>query len=210
VGFESDGYDRVAEAMKQPIGPVKKDTCAACGVTGYATEFYSWNNAGTVGRYCRNHNTCQTRRNNNRKEQTMQFGTYEEPVKAEGDSYKTRDNYGHSAIVRVTEYKQSVVTPNSPNGAPAVIVDVYDLNNKAAYRDVLLMTGSLVDAFKTHVAKSPIVIRWEKTVAANGRDYARAVPAVEAAVQAAQAVYANGDPFLTLDTIGGDEEEMPF
>jgi hypothetical protein len=206
MGYGRDEYDRIANAIATP-----KATCAHCGHVDHATEFYSQSRDGVASQYCRNHNTCQTRFNTNRKEQTMQFGTYEEPAQAAGDTYKPRDNYGHSAIVRVTEHKPSVVTPNSPNGAPAVIVDVYDLNLKQTFRDVLLMTGSLVDAFKPHVAKPPIVVRWEKTVAANGRDYARAVPAVEAAVEAAKNVYATGDPFLTLGELGNAaEEEAPF
>jgi len=93
----------------------------------------------------------------------------------------------------------------------AALVLPTDLNNKAAYMDVLIMTGSLVDAFKPHAGLNPIVVKWEKAVAANGRDYAKAVPAVQAAIDAAKNVYAAGDPFLRIDTIGDQaEEEMPF
>jgi len=191
-----------------------RTTCGACGHEDWSNEMYAVAGPGGAAMYCRNHNTCQDRRKarwTQQKETTMEFGTYTEPVQAAGDTYKPRDHYGNSAIVRVTEYKPSVVTPNSPNGAPAVIVDVYDLNNKAAYMDVLIMTGSLVDAFKPHAGLNPIVVKWEKAVAANGRDYAKAVPAVQAAIDAAKNVYAAGDPFLRIDTIGDSaEEEMPF
>jgi hypothetical protein len=65
-----------------------------------------------------------------------------------------------------------------------------------------------VDTFKPLVAGPPIVVQWEKTIAKNGRDYARPVPAVEAAIAAAEAVYANGDPFAP--ELGTIEAEMPF
>jgi hypothetical protein len=139
------------------------------------------------------------------------FGTYTEPETPAGDEYKPRDHYGNSAIVKVIEYKDKVKTVNTKEGSdgdPAIICDVYDLNLKEAFRDVLMMTGALVDGFKPHIGKNPIVVKWEKTVAKNGRDYARAVPATDAAIEAAKAVYAAGDPFApTLDTI---QSEAPF
>ena len=205
MGYGKAEYDRVAEAIRIPPA---RDTCAHCGHTDSATEFYSQTRDGTTARYCRNHNTCQARANTNRKGTTMNFGTYTEPDTSTGDTYKPRDHYGNSAIVKVTEHKPEVITPNSPNGAPAVICDVYDLNLKQAFRDVLMMTGALVDGFKPHVGKDPIVVKWEKTVAKNGRDYARAVPAVEAAIEAAKAVYAGGDPFAP--TLGTIDAEAPF
>lgn len=192
-----------------------RDTCRACGHEDWCAELYSQATPEGVHRYCRNHNTCHARvkakyvTNHRKQEPVMEFGTYEEPAQVEGDTYKPRENYGHSAIVRVSEYKESVVTSNSPKGAPAVIIDVYDLNNKRAYLDVLIMTGALVDGFKPHVDGHPIVIKWEKAVAGNGRDYAKAVPAVAAAIEAAKAVYATGDPFSgSIQAV--IDEEMPF
>lgn len=185
-------------------------TCTACGHEDWATEFYHQAGPTGVGTYCRSHNACQTRCKTNWKEQRNMttFDTYTEPETSAGDTYKPRDHYGNSAIIKVIEHKPEVITPYSPNGAPAVICDVYDLNMKEAFRDVLMMTGALVDGFKPHVGGNPIVIKWEKTVAKNGRDYARAIPATDAAIEAAKAVYAAGDPFApTLDTI---KSEAPF
>lgn len=193
-------------------------TCTACGHEDWANEMYNQAGPGGCYTYCRNHNSCQTRMKTlyatQRKAQKMtypQFGDYVEPTQTEGDTYKPREHYGNSAIIRVLEHKPEIITPNSPNGAPGVICDVYDLNLKATYRDVLMMTGAIVDGFKAHVGKAPIVIRWEKTVAKNGRDYPRPVPAVEAAIDAAKAVYAAGDPFAPeIGTVQANQEEAPF
>lgn len=140
--------------------------------------------------------------------QHSRFAAWTPAENTEGDTYKPREHYGNHAIVKVLEYKPEVVTSNSPNGAPAIIVDVYDLNKKAVFRDVLMMTGAIVDTFKTLVGGGPIVVQWEKRVAKNGRDYAAPAPAVEAAIAAAEAVYANGDPFAP--TLGTIESEAPF
>ena len=140
--------------------------------------------------------------------QHSRFASWTPAAATEGDTYRPREHYGNHAIVKVIEYKAEVVTPNSPNGAPAVIVDVYDLNKKAVFRDVLMMTGAIVDTFKPLVGGAPIVVQWEKRVAKNGRDYAAPAPAVEAAIAAAEAVYANGDPFAPER--GTIEAEMPF
>lgn len=185
-----------------------RHTCAACGHEDNATELYAQAGPTGAGWYCRNHNGCQRRRNDNRKvTTTMNFGTYTEPEPSTGDTYKPQDNYGNSVIVKVLEIDEKKITGNSPNGAPAVFCDLYDLNRKEAFRNVMMMTGAIVDGFRPHLGRDPIVIRWEKTRAASGRDYARPVPAVEAAIEAARAVYANGDPFVNLTTI---ESETPF
>jgi hypothetical protein len=137
------------------------------------------------------------------------FGTYEEPpAPVEGDEYKANQHYGNSAIVKVLRVEESKVTTNSPGGAPAVFVDVYDLNRKQVFRDVMMMTGAIVDGFRPHVGRDPIVIKWDRRVAKSGRDFAAPVPAVEAAVEAAKAVYAAGDPFAP--TLGTIESEAPF
>jgi hypothetical protein len=149
-----------------------------------------------------------TQENNVTLPQHSRFASWTPAENTEGDSYKPREHYGNHAIVKVTEYKPNVVTVNNADGAPAVIVDVYDLNKKAVFRDVLMMTGSIVDTFKPLVGGAPIVVQWEKRVAKNGRDYAAPAPAVEAAIAAAEAVYANGDPFAP--ELGTIEAEAPF
>lgn len=140
--------------------------------------------------------------------QHSRFATYTAPAIEDADEYKPRDHYGNSCIVKVLEHKPEIITPNSPNGAPGVIVDVYDLNEKQVYRNVLMMTGAIVDGFKAHVGGAPLVIAWDKRVAKNGRDYPAPAPAVAAAIAAAEAVYAAGDPFAP--TLGTIEESAPF
>lgn len=194
----------------------QRSKCSACGHEDWTTELYALAGPTGAGWYCRNNKSCHertkaqyaARRTETKRGTLMQFGTYEEPVNTESDDYKPREHYGNSAVVKVLEYKDKIVTPNSPDGAPGVLADVYDLNEKAAYRNVLMMTGSLVDGFRPHVGKSPIVVKWEKRVANNGRPYACAVPASEGAIKAASDLYAAGDPFAP--TLGTIEEEAPF
>ncbi len=186
-----------------------RHTCAACRHEDNAPELYAQAGPTGAGWYCRNHNACQRRRNDNRKVTTMGFDAFTEPAQTEGDSYRPRDHYGNSAICIVLGYKPDVITPNSPNGAPAVLVDVYDLNVKAAFRNVLMMTGAIVDGFKPHVGtRKPIVIKWDKRTAKSGRDYPAPVPATDAAINAAKAIYAAGDPFAPeVSTVAS---EAPF
>lgn len=170
---------------------------------------------GATGWYCKDTDACRARQNPTQKEndtmtlpQHSRFASWTPAAAESGDDYKARDHYGNHAIVKVLEYKPSVVTTNSPNGAPGIIVDVYDLNLKAAFRDVLMMTGAIVDTFKPHVGGAPLVVQWEKRTPPSGRHYPAPAPAVEAAIAAAEAVYAAGDPFAP--TLGTIEEEAPF
>lgn len=163
--------------------------------------------------YCRDTAACRTRRNPTKENrmtlpQHSRFASWAPAVAAEGDVYKPREHYGHHAIVKVISYKAEVITANSPEGAPAVIVDVYDMKKKAVFRDVLMMTGSIVDTFKDHAGGAPLVVQWERKVAKNGRDYAAPAPAIPEAIEAAEAVYAKGDPFAP--TLGTIEEEAPY
>lgn len=145
-----------------------------------------------------------------------QFETYVPPVIEDSDEYKPRENYGHAVIVCVKEYKASVVTSNSPEGGPAVIVDVVDMDAKGdageggVYRNVLMMTGSIVDGFKAHAGTGkPLVVSWTKRVAASGRPYAVPEPATAGQLKAAEAWYAkHGDPFAQkFETV---DIEPPF
>jgi hypothetical protein len=185
-------------------------TCRACGHENHATEMYVQFGPDGGGHFCRNHNSCQTRSKarwaTQREEATMQFEDHTPPpAETTGDKYRPRDNYGNSAIVVAREHKESVVTPNSPNGAPALICDIYDLNQKRAYVGVLLMGPVQRDLRNATVGKARVV-KWERAVS-NGRDYARAAEPSPAAVDAAKNVYANEDPFMK-ESAG--EEEAPF
>ena len=195
-------------------------TCYRCGREGHRDTFRSIAGITKVTFVCEDEGMCHARAKkayitntftNRRKDTPMSndnpFGEYVEPTITDADEYRARDHYGNSAIVKVLEYKDSIVTPNSPNGAPGVIVDVYDLNKKAVFRNVLMMTGALVDGFRPHVAKAPVVIRWEKRKANSGRDYPTAVPATDEAITFAKKVYADGDPFAPEF---GTVEEVPF
>lgn len=197
-------------------------TCRACQHENDDDgEFYYQDGPGGGGMFCRNHNMCHKRTKERRKleyirqfgqpkETSMsRFGTYTEPANdGAGSDYKPRDHYGNSAIVHVREYRPEMQTVNGVGRA--VICDVHDLNMKETHLGVLMMTGSLVDAFEPHVGKAPVVVRWEKRTANNGRPYATAVPAVEAALTAAEDLYSkHGDPFIK-GTTDGAAEEVPF
>lgn len=189
--------------------------CTLCHYPTERDDLMAVAGPGGTAWYCRDNAACRARRDPTQKEndtmtlpQHSRFATWTPAVATEGDVYKPRDHYGNHAIVKVISYKAEVITPNSPNGAPAVIVDVYDLKLKRAFRDVLMMTGSIVDTFKPHAGGAPLVVQWERKVAKNGRDYAAPAPAIEAAIEAAEAVYAKGDPFAP--TLGTIEEEDPF
>ena len=187
--------------------------CKFCGHEDVRAEFYAQAGPNGADLYCRNHNMCHTRakeRRANQKESNMsRFGTYSEPVNDDaGSDYRPRDHYGNSAIVHVREYRPEMETVNGVGRA--VICDVHDLNLKETHLGVLMMTGSLVDAFKPHVGKEPVVVRWEQRTSQKGRTYATAVPAVQAAVNAADDLYSkHGDPFLKADT-GDATAEAPF
>lgn len=189
-----------------------RNTCHLCGHEDWATELFA--QAGPTGAhwYCRNNRLCSIRERDNReKAHNMEFATFTEPERNDSADYKAPQHYGNSAVVKVLEHKPSIVTPNSPNGAPGVICDLHDLNEKATYHGVLFMTGAIVDAFKPHVGGPPIVIKWDKRTANNGRNYAAPIAAPEGAIAAAKALYANGDPFLIINTVqGGNDAEAPY
>lgn len=144
-----------------------------------------------------------------------QFDTYVPPVFEESDEYKPRDNYGHACIVMVKEYKPSIITPNSPEGGPGVIVDLVDMDAPGdaegqTYRGVLMMTGAIVDGFKTRAGTGkPIVVSWGKRTSKTGRTYAAPEAATDTQIKQAEAWYAkNGDPFAAkFDTV---DAEPPF
>lgn len=141
------------------------------------------------------------------------FETYVPPTQGESDAYKPGDNYNHPCIVKVLEYKPSVVTSNSPDGAPAVIVDLVDLTNRAVYRNVLMMTGAIVDGFKAHAGTNkPLVVWWSKATSKAGRDYAVPMPGSPDHIAAATAWYSvEGDPFAPqFGAPTPQQSEAPF
>lgn len=134
----------------------------------------------------------------------MQFDTYVPPVMEDSDVYKPFENYGHACIVLVKEYKPAIVTPNSPNGGPGVIVDLVDMDNEQVYVNVLCMSGAIVDGFKARAGTGkPIVVSWGKRTSGSGRTYAAPDAATPEQLKAAEAWYAkNGDPFVAkFDTV---------
>lgn len=134
------------------------------------------------------------------------FEEFVPPANAESDDYHPRDNYGHGCIVKVTEFKAQIQTKNG--NADAVFADLYDLTDSQVYRNVMLMGGAFVDAFKPYVGKGPVVVVWEKRESKAGRVYAVPAPAGEQQKSAATAVMASGDPFVqAIQTI---DAEPPF
>lgn len=146
------------------------------------------------------------------------FDTFTPPVITDGDMFRPHENIGHTLIVKVLELKHGVVTPNTPQGGPAVIVDLVDLDSPGApaiYRDVLWMGGAFVDGLKelapggTKHTGRPVVIGIESRTGKSGRAYAAPVAADAPALGRAGAYYqAHGDPFApTFDTTG---DRPPF
>jgi hypothetical protein len=126
-----------------------------------------------------------------------QFETFVPPVLTEGDTFKPHEHIGAALIVKVLERKNGVVTPNTPEGGPAVIVDLVDLTDGNVYRDVLWMGGSFVDALTPYVGKGPVVIGVESRVGKSGRAYAAPLTATPANIELAQSFYTKkGDPFV--------------
>lgn len=180
-------------------------TCSYCGHEDWPTELYAQAGPGGGSWFCRNNKTCHERFvAKKRSERNNVFADYTPPVNEEGDHYRARDNWNHTCIVMVRQYKEEIVTPNSPQGAPGVIVDLVDLDNDQTYRNVLMMTGAIVDGFKAHAGTGkPLVIWWKQARANNGRDYPSPMPATPDQIQRATAYYTkNGDPFaVELGTV---------
>lgn len=133
------------------------------------------------------------------------FETYEEPARPESDDYKPKENYGNAAILRITEFRAQMVTVNGP--ADAVFADIYDLTLNQLFRNVMLMGGAFVDGLKPYLGKGPVVVFWQKRTSAANRPYAVPAAATPDMIKAAEAVYAQGDPFL--QTVA-DDAEAPF
>lgn len=126
------------------------------------------------------------------------FATYSAPEMTEGETFKPHENIGKPLIVQVNELKHGVVTSNTPDGGPAVIVDLVDLDGRVEpYRDVLWMGGAVVDGLKAHAGtRKPVLIVFESRKSKSGRNYASPMAVDAAGAQRASAYYAaNGDPF---------------
>jgi hypothetical protein len=80
MGYGRDEYERVAQAMSGPLARVSVwDTCAYCGHVDHATEFYSQTRSQVTDRYCRNHNACQRRANEKRKQHMSDTFNWDNP-----------------------------------------------------------------------------------------------------------------------------------
>lgn len=135
----------------------------------------------------------------------MELTTYTPPERTEGDSFKPSENVGHLLIVKVTNFKHIDSTIHKPEGGPAVIVDVCDLDaNGAVFRDVLWMNGAIVDSLKGYMGKTMcITFVWTKSPK-SGREYVAVEPVTGEALARAQAHVAKGDPFaVALSSVGG-------
>ncbi len=143
-----------------------------------------------------------------------QFDQYVAPALEDSDEYKPHEHIGATVIVKVKEFKPSVVTPNTPEGGPAVIVDLVDLDLSAVFRNVLWMGGSFVDGLRdlapggAKYTGRPLVIGIEsRTSKASGRKYGAPAAAEPGQLAKATAYYqANGDPFVQqFATVAKDE-----
>lgn len=141
----------------------------------------------------------------------MSLSPYTEPIQTEGDRYKPIDNLGHVVIVRVNEFKSSVVTSNSPDGSPAVIVDLIDLDaagEQKVFKDVLWMSGAVVDGLRGSVGKDPVMITFEARKSKSGRQYPAPAALDQVAAKRANVWWAeHGD---TVFATGASDESAPF
>lgn len=140
----------------------------------------------------------------------MSLSPYTEPVQTEGDRYKPIDNIGHTVIVKVREYKPLVKTSNSPDGAPALILDIVDLDaTQRVFREVLCMSGAVVDGLKASVGLDPVMITFEARKSNTGRQYPAPAALDEVSSKRANAWWAEHgkDAFAVEDT---DDADIPF
>lgn len=143
----------------------------------------------------------------------MQFATYTQPERTEGDSFKPSEHIGALLIVKVNESKHIESTTHKPEGGPGVVVDVCDLDNGGTVaRDVLWMNGAIVDGLKNYVGQLLVIkFAWAKSQK-SGREYITVQPADAAEQTRAEAhVKASGDPFApTLTTPAPANDQPPF
>jgi hypothetical protein len=123
------------------------------------------------------------------------FGAPSVPAAGDGDQYSPKDHVGAVVLVKVRERKDGIVTSNSPNGGPGVIVDLVDLGDGNIYRDVLWMGGPFVDGLTPHVGLDPVVIRIGSQVGKSGRPYGTFTDAPDMHETARSYYAAKGDPF---------------
>lgn len=134
------------------------------------------------------------------------FETFVPPAIEDGDQYSPKDHIGTPVIVKVRERKEGIVTSNSPQGGPGVIVDLVDLKDGNVYRNVLWMGGAFVDALTQYIGKGPVVLEIEsRKSATSGRNYTAPKAADDAQIKLAESYYTSkGDPFAqtfaTVDT----------
>lgn len=133
------------------------------------------------------------------------FDDFVPPTNEDSDDYKPRDHYGNACIVKVREHKAGIATVNGE--ADAIFADIHDMNESATYRNVMLMGGAFVDAFKPYLGKL-LVIAWEKKTSTANRPYAVPRVATIEEIKLAEAVVAKSDPFA--ETVHTIDAEPPF
>lgn len=139
------------------------------------------------------------------------FTDYVAPEFPEGDSYKPIEHLDRGIVVKVLQHKESIVTENSPDGAPGVICDVLDVAEDKVYRNVLWMSGAVVDGLQSYVGKNLVVIHFEARKSKNGRTYPAPVTATTDELAAATAYFdTHADPFApVLTTVPAESTPEP-
>lgn len=137
-----------------------------------------------------------------------QFATYEAPEFEDSDTYKPKEHYDATLVVKVKEFKSGVITEYSPEGGDAVIVDVLDVDAAETFRNVLWMGGAVVDGLKKHAGTSDlVVIHFEQRTGKSGRKYPAVAAAATSELKAAEKYFAShDDPFAAqFTTVSADE-----
>ena len=141
---------------------------------------------------------------------TAPFKTYEEPEFVQGDTYRAHEHYGAEIVVKIKQHKDGIVTPNSPDGAPGVIVDLVDLGDGKTYRDVLFMGGAMVDGLKRYLG-GLVVVTIQPRKSKSNRTYPAPEGTGDEGIKRAQAWIAkNGDPFTAAISTPSNDDKPPF
>lgn len=142
----------------------------------------------------------------------MTLGAYEPPVRVQGDRFAAQDNQNKPLIVVARQFIENAKTKHSPEGKPAVRLDVVDLLADTVYIDALWMSGALVDGLKPHVgAGTPLPVEIQQvTGASSGNPYLTLAPLTDQKRQLAEGWYAKNATRVDDERAKREAEAKPL
>lgn len=140
------------------------------------------------------------------------LGAYEPPVRVLGDKFAAQDNQNKPLIVVARQFIENAKTKHSPEGKPAVRVDVVDLlDNGRIYIDALWMSGALVDGLKPHIAaETPLPVEIKQVVAGSGNPYLTLAPLLDDKRKLAEGWYAKNPTAVADERAKREAEAKPL